>query len=163
VSPSAYQKALKLLGRRDHFRRELYEKLSARGFEPDEIADAIERCAELGLVDDLRVGTRFVEVRAVDRGWGPRRLAAELRHRGVGAIDAEVLSVLPEDVVARSLATALRKVEVRAPEKWWRDSQRRARMVSSLITRGFETDDAMAAVSGLAASREIQDHAPDDQ
>jgi regulatory protein len=163
VSSSAYQKALKLLGCRDHFRRELHEKLSARGFEPDEISEAIERCAELGLIDDLRVGARFVEVRAVARGWGPRRLAAELRHRGVDADDAEALSALPKDVVARSLATALRKAEIRAPEKWWRDSQRRARMVSSLITRGFETDDAMAAVSGLAASRETQNHALDDQ
>jgi regulatory protein len=163
VSDSAYRKALKLLGRRDHFRRELYDKLSTRGYEPDEIEEALERCAELGLVDDLRVGSRFVEVRAVDRGWGPRRLAAELRHRGVDAGDAEALSALPEDVVARSLATALRKTEVRAPSNWWRDSQRRARMVSSLITRGFETDDAIAAVSGLAASRETQDHALDDQ
>jgi len=46
---------------------------------------------------------------------------------------------------------------------WWRDGQRRARMVSSLITRGFEADVAIAAVEELAASRENQRHGLDDQ
>jgi hypothetical protein len=36
-------------------------------------------------------------------------------------------------------------------------------MVSSLLARGFEAADAIAAVSELAASRENDDHALDDQ
>jgi hypothetical protein len=36
-------------------------------------------------------------------------------------------------------------------------------MVSSLITRGFEAEVAIAAVDSLAASRENHDHALDDQ
>ena len=61
------------------------------------------------------------------------------------------------------MRTALKKLEVRAPDGWWRDSQRRARMVSSLIARGFETEVAIAAVDKLAASRENHNHALDDQ
>ncbi len=160
---SAYQTALNILSRRDHFRRELEEKLRKKEYPAGEIDEAVGRCESLGLVDDERVGGRFVEIRAVDRGWGPHRLAAELKHRGIDSLAAERLARLSPDQAVQAMGTALRKLQVRAPDGWWRDSQRRARMVSSLITRGFETDIAIAAVDELAASRENQNHALDDQ
>ena len=162
VKKSAYQTALDLLSRRDHFRRELVEKLRKRDLPADEIEDSIARCEGLGLLNDEQVAHRFVEVRAADRGWGPHRLAAELRQRGMTADDADRLANLTEELAADAMRTALRKIEVRAPAGWWRDGQRRARMVSSLITRGFEAEVAIAAVDDLAASREIN-HALDDQ
>jgi len=160
---SAYQCALDLLSRRDHFRRELVEKLRTRDFPAEEIEDAVARCEGLDLINDERVAARFVEVRAVDRGWGPYRLVAELRRRGMSADDADRLGVLSDELAAGAMRTALRKLEVRAPAGWWRDGQRRARMVSSLITRGFEAEVAIAAVDDLAAFRENQSHALDDQ
>jgi regulatory protein len=160
---SVYQIALDLLSRRDHFRSELEEKLRRRNLPENEIADAIARCERLGLIDDLRIAERFVEVRAASRGWGPRRLVAELRQRGVPAADAESIARLPPGLADEAVKTALRRIELRAPEGWWRDGQRRARMVSSLITRGFETDVSIAAVDRLADIREKTDHAFDDQ
>jgi len=160
---STYQIALDLLSRRDHFRRELVEKLQKRNRPAGEIEEAIARCEELDLIDDERVAERFVELRSRDRGWGPHRLAAELRQRGIAANDAERMANLPEEMAAEAMQTALRKIEVRAPAGWWRDGQRRARMVSSLITRGFEAEIAITAVDDLAASRENRKHGLDDQ
>lgn len=160
---STYQTALDLLSRRDHFRRELVDKLRTRNCPGEEIEDAIARCQELDLLNDERVAERFVEVRAADRGWGPHRLAAELRQRGLSSSDADRLSEVSDDLAEAAMRTALRKLELRAPAEWWRDGQRRARMVSSLITRGFEAEVAIAAVDDLAASREKQNHALDDQ
>jgi regulatory protein len=163
VKRTAYQAALDLLSRRDHFRRELEEKLRHREFSNEDIEAAAARCEELDLLNEARVAARFVEVRAVDRGWGPHRLAAELRQRGVAAEDADRYSELSEGMAADAMRTALRKIEVRAPAAWWRDGQRRARMVSSLITRGFEAEVAIAAVDEMAASRENQRNGIDDQ
>jgi hypothetical protein len=73
------------------------------------------------------------------------------------------MSRLSDDLAGQAMRTALRKLELRAPGGWWRDGQRRARMLSSLITRGFEADVAIAAVDDLAASRENHSHALDDQ
>jgi regulatory protein len=160
---SVYQTALDLLSRRDHFRRELEDKLRRRDLPDDEIAAAIARCEALGLIDDERVARRFVEVRAGSRGWGPRRLAAELQQRGLSREDAEGIAALPPDLAEDAVRTALRKLEIRAPAGWWRDGQRRARMVSSLITRGFEAEVAIAAVDALAESRENHNDALDDQ
>ena len=159
----AYQTALDLLSRRDHFRRELSDKLRHRDFPADEIEVAIARCEDLGLVDDERVAKRFVEVRAATRGWGPNRLAAELQKRGVPRNDAERMASVSSELGEEALRTALRKLEVRAPERWWQDSQRRARMVSSLIARGFAADVAISAVTEMSASQENTTDALDDQ
>jgi regulatory protein len=154
MSDGAHQAALRMLARRDHFRAELAEKLRRRGFSPAEVDGALDRCGSLGLLDDQGLASRFAEVRATENGWGPRRIEAELRRRGVDRATAGEASQLDR---------ALRRAELRAPAGWWRLSERRARMVSSLLARGFAADDAIAAVSELAASRENDDHALDDQ
>ncbi len=41
----AYDKALKLIARRDHFRAELVEKLRRKGFDGDDIEQALDRLA----------------------------------------------------------------------------------------------------------------------
>jgi regulatory protein len=159
----AYQTALDLLSRRDHFRRELSDKLRHRDFPADQIEAAVARCEDLGLVNDERVAERFVEVRAATRGWGPNRLAAELQKRGVPRNDAERMARVSSELGEEALRTALRKLEVRAPERGWQDSQRRARMISSLIARGFSADVAISAVTEMSASRENNTDALDDQ
>ena len=158
-----YAAALKLLARRDHFEAEIAEKLRRKGFEGEQIEAALARCREIGLVADRKLARRFAELRSSNNGWGPRRIGAELRRRGVDRATAEEASRLDGDRLRLALATALRRAEVRAPEGWWRLSDRRARMVSSLLARGFEAEDAIAAVGELAASREKDDHATDDQ
>jgi SOS response regulatory protein OraA/RecX len=163
MSDDAYQTALKMLSRRDYFRVELEKRISQKGFLPEEIERALDRCTELNLVNDVRLAERFVEFRSVDRGWGPRRLVAELRHRGVADEVAEKSTRLAPDLLEAALGTALRRAELRAPREWWRLPERRARMVSSLIARGFQAETAIEAVEQLASTREKQDHANDDQ
>jgi len=141
----AYQTVLDLLSRRDHFSRELSDKLRRKGFPADDVEAVIARCQDLGLVDDERVAERFVEVRAATRGWGPHRLAAELRKRGVPRDDAERMARVSPEMAEEAIRTALRKLEVR------------------LIARGFEADAAISAITEMAASRENTADALDDQ
>jgi regulatory protein len=159
----AYQSALRMLSRRDHFRPEIADKLRRKGFDEADVERALERCAELGLLDDGSLAARFAEVRSTENGWGPRRIEAELRRRGVDRQLAEQASKLEPPLLRAALATALRRAELRAPAGWWRLPERRARMVSSLLARGFKADDAIAAVDQLAAARERDDDALDDQ
>jgi len=163
VKNPAYDRALKLLTRRDHFRAELVEKLRRKGFEADDIDRAVERLDELRLLDDAALAGRFVEFRSVDRGWGPIRLTTELRRRGVDPDLAESAARIGGELHDRALETALRKVEVRARSGWWRLPEGRARLVKSLIARGFTTDVAYRAVGRLADERESSDHGIHDQ
>ena len=153
----AFAAALRLLSRRDYFQLALAGRLRERGFEEREISEAIGRCREAGYLDDERVAQRFVELRALQRGWGPHRLKLELLKRGAPADVAARAAQLPSDIEARALAAALERIERRAPERWWRLHERRARMVSSLVNRGFDVDAAVRAVNRLAAEREQAD------
>ena len=159
----AYAKALRLLGRRDHFRAELAEKLRNKGFDDDEIERALDRLVELDLIDDERLAGRFAELRAVDRGWGRHRLEMELRKRGVDRHLAERASRLDDELMNQAMQNALRRVAARAKEGWWRLPEGRARLVKSLIGRGFATDQAYEAIARLAADKESSDHETDDQ
>jgi regulatory protein len=157
----AVAKAIELLSVREHFREELRVKLERRDFPQDEVEAALDRCEELGYLDDERAASRFVEISAVRKGWGPRRLEMELVRRGVERGLAARAARLDRETVAAALVSALRRVESRARAGWWRVSPKRARMVSSLVNRGFDAEDARQAVDRLAAERESFDHATD--
>ncbi len=94
-----FQKAVELLGRRSHFRRELEAKLTQRGYDEVEVAATLERLEDKGLVDDTSTAREFVRQRMARRQWGWRRLVNELRKRGVESeVAADVVNeVYPED------------------------------------------------------------------
>ncbi len=159
----AYVAALRCLGRRDYFAAELIERLR-RGVDDEDadvIRQAVERCQKEGLVDDERTARRFVEIRAIGRGWGPRRLEAELVRRGADRDLAERMSHIEGEFLDQALATALKKSEVRRPDHWWSLPRGRAQMLSSLFNRGFDREVSAAAVAKLAAERERQHHEED--
>ncbi len=159
----AFEKALELLAVREHFRAELEEKLVRRGFEQPEIETALERCERLGYLDDRRAAERFVEVHVVRKGWGRRRIEQELRRRGAPADVVAEAAAIPRKTELDALEVALRRAGARARPGWWRLPRERARMVSSLLRRGFDAEDARRAVDRLAAERESDHHARDDE
>ena len=75
-------RALGLLARREHSRLELAKKLNARGFERDVVDRVIERLEASGALSESRFEEAYVNVR-VARGFGPVRITAELRDRGI--------------------------------------------------------------------------------
>jgi regulatory protein len=154
MSNPAFLAALSLLSRRDYFQQELADRLRRKKYADDLIEQAVARCIELGYLDDTRLTERFVELRAVSRGWGPLRLVAELERRGVTHELAVAAVGKRSDLLTKALQVALRRVEQRAVKRWWTLHERQARMISSLIGRGFEADDAVQAVRELAAQRE---------
>ena len=94
ADPAAVRaKAMELLARREHSRLELRQKLLQRGYPPELIDSALERLIEERLLDEGRYAELYACARA-DKGYGPLRIARELRERGV-----------PEDQVAATLAT----------------------------------------------------------
>jgi len=156
VTDKALTVALRLLARRDYFFQELATRLISRGFPPEDVERTVRRCAELGYLDDARLARRFVELRAPSKGWGPRRLKAELLHRGVAEEVAEHALTSTAELGAAALARALELVERRARPGWWRLHATTARVISSLVTRGFDPDDAWQAVTKLATQRKAE-------
>lgn len=93
AEPTATQRALGLLTRREHSRKELARKLKARGVADEDAQAAVDRLAGEGWQSDGRFAESVVRVRA-GSGYGPIRIRAELATHG-----------LDRDAVAAALDT----------------------------------------------------------
>jgi regulatory protein len=120
---------------------------------PDEIAAALERLQALGLQSDSRFAESYVRGR--QSRTGSRRLAAELRQKGV---DAETIGAALADVGASDLQRA-RALWARRFELT-RDPRERARQMRFLAARGFDMG-VIRAVVGGSAGDEPPDQADD--
>jgi SOS response regulatory protein OraA/RecX len=116
--PSAVDAALRLLGRRDHFRAELERKLGQRGYPPDEIGEALARVAELGYLDDAALARGEVERLRRRKGLGRAGLAAELLRKGVeaGTVDGALTSVTAADERRRAREAGERWLRSHPPD-----------------------------------------------
>ena len=79
---SIYQKALRLLVRREYSRRELQEKLLAVCPEIGIVLPVIDQLEKNDLISDARFVDSYIRYRGF-RGFGPQRLRLELRQKGL--------------------------------------------------------------------------------
>jgi regulatory protein len=132
--------ALRILTRRDHSQAELRKRLVDKGFDAEQIEATLQRCLDLGYLDDARYAlTRAVSLMNQGRAVG-HRVLADLRQRGVSeelaeqALAAARESCDEETLLADLLARRFREFNydtAAAGEK--------RRVVNFLQRRGFET------------------------
>lgn len=148
--PSAAQRALGLLVRREHSRRELERKLAARGVEEAEAAEAIALMRKQGWQDDTRFAVSLARSRA-SGGYGPRRIRQELEMHDLesGAVEA-AFAVLAEDGEDDWAGRARALVERRYGSLEDADRGRRHKAAEHLLRRGFEVETARRA-TGFSA------------
>ena len=139
------QRALALLVRREHSRKELARKLAERGIERDAALAAVDRLAGDGWQSDVRFAEMLVRSR-VGQGQGPVRIRAELGTHGLG-----------EDMIATALAdfegswtqTALELAQRRfGGGLASADAAQRRKAADFLYRRGFDGESVRAALRG---------------
>jgi len=93
---ACYVKAIATLGARARSTADLRRWLKTKEFTDEEISPAVEKLSALGLLDDRAYALSFARSRlAPSRGFGPRRVAAELARKGVARnVVDQVLSEL---------------------------------------------------------------------
>jgi regulatory protein len=75
---------LHLLMRRDYTQHELVQKMLVKGYEQDLVTRIITAFVEDGTINETRFIENFIYFRR-NRGYGPLRIAAELKARGLSA------------------------------------------------------------------------------
>lgn len=133
--PSAYTKALGLLVRREQSERELKAKLSRGGYACEEAEAAVDALKAREYQSDSRFAELLARSRAAN-GYGPRRIAAELRSHGIA--DAEIVTALTE-LECDWLDLARRELQRRYGRKPAAEVQERARRAAFLLRRGFDS------------------------
>ena len=130
---SAYDKALGLLARREHSRRELKTKLRQGGYAGEETIAAIDRLGEQQYQDDDRFAEVLLRSR-IAQGYGPMRLRVELKSHGVAEARIRELLAAAEVDWDVSAAAQLRHRYAKAGVA---DPAERARRAQFLLRRGF--------------------------
>src|SRR3989441_969054 len=147
-APAARRRAAVLPPRRAGPRRELTRRLERRGAPPSVASEVVADLAGRGDVDDAAFARQWVEVRAA-RGYGPARLRAELRARGVAPslIDAALPAVTREAQLARARAVARRRL----PALCRRDPVRAAARLRDFLRRRVDEGGGDPARAELGA------------
>lgn len=127
---------MRLLARREHSVLELRRKLLQREY-PEALVDkAIDALTAENLLSNERFTEEFVRSRR-NKGFGPQRIRAELRQRGIDPTVAEShLRAPEEDWQARALAQYRKRFGERTP----RDLAERSRHYRFLLNRGFTSE-----------------------
>ena len=133
-----------MLAGREHSRTELQRKLAARGHTTSAVEQVLDDLQGRGLLDDRRFAEQYTQMR-VRKGYGPLRIRAELRERG---IDAGIVGVLL-DTGSYDWRELLQEVRLKrfGPQKPAVRAEQ-ARQARFLSQRGFPESLVRAALLG---------------
>ena len=140
--------ALRILTRRDYSQKELRQRLQDKGFEQTRIDDALQRCLDLGYLDDARYAlNRATSLMSQGRAVG-KRVLLDLRQHGVNEESAnraleKAREVYDEEQLLASL------LERRFADFNYSSAlvKERRRVVHFLQRRGFTIDRIMAQLT----------------
>lgn len=120
--------------------------LGERGFDPAEIAAALERLIEAGAIDDERYARIFAEDKRELAGWGPERISAALAERGVeGALIEAVCGAEGHAQQVERAAELLARRGIGID-----DDRERGRALGFLTRRGYEYEVAYEAIRAFS-------------
>lgn len=130
------QRALALLVRREHSRKELTRKLQARGIENEAAIAAVDKLSEAGWQDDTRFAENLVRIRS-NTGYGPIHIRAEL---GTHGLDSEQIAAAMDTFEGDWAENARDLVCRRFGETGPQELPQRRKAADLLARRGFDGD-----------------------
>ena len=146
----ARQRALGFLAHRPRTEAEVRRRLRSAEFEEEVIEDTVARMVDLGYLDDGAFALAYARARAAARGYGPVRILAELRRKGIpeGTAREAVQALEAERDPFEDAMTAGRKAWKRiASEPDAR--KRRNRLYGHLARRGYDPETISRAIDAL--------------
>jgi regulatory protein len=142
----AYAVAVGLLARREHSAKELGSKLRSRGFAPEVVDAVLSRLAAERLQSDERFAEVYLRQRS-EKGYGPERIRAELRERG---IDEQLISARFRQAETEGEVDWFERAAAAYGKKFGRrpveDLKERAKRQRFMQYRGFTHEQIAAAI-----------------
>lgn len=134
--------AYRYLSYRDRSVSEIRRRLQRDEYASEVIEDVVSYLEEAGLIDDCRFAIAYAEGRFKSGGYGPLRVRADLRKKGVtpSAVDAAIADVYAEqdEMLERAREIGTRRWEQLACEK--DELKRKKKVYDYLARRGFRYD-----------------------
>jgi regulatory protein len=145
LADNAYLTALRQLARRELSEAQVRQRLSRRGFTPDDIDTTVARLRQDGSLDDARVAAAIARSQLSLKKRGERRVRREIEAAGIAPALAErAVAEVYADVDADALLTAA--IDRRLGTKRLEDEREMARIYRYLVGQGFDAGRAMTAL-----------------
>ena len=144
----AKARALRILERRDVSRKELTDKLTAKGESPEDAAAVADWLEDLGVINDARYAGMVVRHYAA-KGYGKSRIQNELYRHGIGKeLWEEALEQYPEqeETIDRLLRARLKHSDP--------DRAEIKKATDALLRRGFSWSEINAAKDRVLGSND---------
>jgi regulatory protein len=126
-----------MLTRRDHTQYELRQKLKQRGFSSVAIRAAVAECERLNYIDDERTARLYIG-QLVRRGFGFRRIAVELKKKGLQGRRIEDILVQQQiEIDELEIARRVLQKKIKGFEREADLKKRRDKIYRFLDYRGF--------------------------
>lgn len=149
----AKSRALMLLSRRDHSEKELTDKLIKGGFSKDASRLAIERMAEMGLVDDKAFAKHYFEQMVVFGHSSTREAEHKLKLKG---ISSETIKEILLDAEVDESQNVKALIERKYINKLTTEEGVQ-KVFASLIRKGFSFSDVKRALKEYSLELECED------
>lgn len=147
---SAKEIAVQLLSRRDHGEFELQQKLKLKGFDEDEIQQALDYCIGHGWMDDLRYAKSQIR-QHVYKGHGKLRIQQELKMKQVADyVIEQAFDEEPQDWFELAKETAHKKFKGEKAV----DQKAYVKQIRFLQYRGFDFEQINYALSSFESIEE---------
>ena len=153
---SALEKAVSLLAVRARGQGEIEQKLKSAGYAPETVEMVVLKLTREGFLNDRDFAEQWVRHRSGQK-YGPRRIALELRRKGVSSEETESAlagleeSRLLEDAAALAGKSLARSKAVEDPGKT------RQRILTAVVRRGYSWDIARQAVDRVLSDDSFPD------
>lgn len=138
----AIKAAVSLLAYKDNTEKELFDKLTARGFSEDEAGSAVDFVVSRRYLCESRYFERFVENSARNKGYGRRRILFDAQRKGFSDETMRQGEKIFETIdFGECCYTVLKKCRAGSAEKAY----------AALMRRGYSTTDIKTAFKMYAA------------
>ncbi len=157
---SALDKAVAMLAMRPCSKGEISRKLKNIGYAPGTVEMVLYKLEKHELVDDRAFAEQWAQYRS-DLKYGPRRIAQELRYKGLSPEDSETaLSSLSEEDQLEHARALAEKAFSRA--KAGEDPRKTLqKVIAGIVRRGYSWDIAREACEHYIREAEEQDFGED--
>ncbi len=127
------KECLRLLTRRDHSRQELQDKLTFKGYDRNRVSETVDELSLQSWQSDSRYAENYARMRS-QKGFGPVRIAFELRQQGIDPSEIEnAMRKATDDWQSLLEQVYLKKFSSAASF----DRNERAKRIRFLLQRGF--------------------------
>ncbi|MDQ7013533.1 MAG: regulatory protein RecX [Planctomycetota bacterium] len=147
--------ALRLLGTRARAARDLLNRLARKGHDPTPAAEALDRLAAVGLINDEGLAETRAQALARAKAAGPRAAEHKLRAQGIdSALAGKAVREAFADIDLVERATAAARKRARALSPTLDEPTRRRRLYGFLARRGYDHPTCMKATTAALADDE---------